>query len=502
MKFNRVLKDVLIGNPCLECLVLQNILLREEDIYILSKALPKVTTLKFLSFEQCPVRDKGFNHLMEGIRKAKTISSINFTKCALTWKSMEALASVIKYQSSQRHEVAWQASLRYRKPDLDQMHGLRRVALCQNKLGDEGGRILADALKDDIWLKALDLQQCGLSDDSATILMETLKWNKNLVVLDIRRNSFISYQNLRSLIEMVMVNAGGESSEYPWMKASEEIKSDTTFNKRSSTMVNKKQKRNGRRKSLESKRSKDHVPWRMAERVRSRYSNTDVAHSNAPYFTQKSAAGLSPPRDTDHPLYEWSDRRKEKAKRRKRVQKDLKEVLEVLEVEECIDEEDEIESESEEAPPEAHPQLSASHEEQAASDYLQTIEQLREELDDFRAELDEERSKRRKAEQRIEKLKHEKQVLKHTVEFYKHQSMVMEEEKQSAKKTSLNFKLPDLSPQDLLENENALASIESSFQQFQKFLDMLKNLGLDDVCQQFDQQPTSYQQQRQQDEKS
>ena len=44
--------------------------------------------------------------LMEGIKKAKTISSINFTKCGLTWQSMEALSSVIKVwngYSSQRY---------------------------------------------------------------------------------------------------------------------------------------------------------------------------------------------------------------------------------------------------------------------------------------------------------------------------------------------------------------------------------------------------------------
>ena len=58
-----------------------------------------------------------------------------------------------KYQSTQRHGEAWQASLRYRKPDFDQMNGLRRVTLCQNKIADEGGRILADALRDDLWLK-------------------------------------------------------------------------------------------------------------------------------------------------------------------------------------------------------------------------------------------------------------------------------------------------------------------------------------------------------------
>ena len=62
--------------------------------------------------------------------------------------------------------MAWQASLRYRKPDFDKINGLRRVTLCHNKIGDEGGRILADVLRDDLWLKGISfllLQICDWS---------------------------------------------------------------------------------------------------------------------------------------------------------------------------------------------------------------------------------------------------------------------------------------------------------------------------------------------------
>lgn len=36
---------------------------------------------------------------------------------------------------------------------MDRMHGLRRVTLSDNKVGDSGARVLADAIKDDLWLK-------------------------------------------------------------------------------------------------------------------------------------------------------------------------------------------------------------------------------------------------------------------------------------------------------------------------------------------------------------
>jgi len=53
-----------------------------------------------------------------------------------------------------RHNEAWKDSLRYRRPDLDRMHGLRRITLNSNPLiGDHGTQILAEVLKDDLWVK-------------------------------------------------------------------------------------------------------------------------------------------------------------------------------------------------------------------------------------------------------------------------------------------------------------------------------------------------------------
>jgi len=53
-----------------------------------------------------------------------------------------------------RHNEAWKDSLRYRRPDLDRMHGLRRITLnCNPLIGDQGTQVLADVLKDDLWVK-------------------------------------------------------------------------------------------------------------------------------------------------------------------------------------------------------------------------------------------------------------------------------------------------------------------------------------------------------------
>ncbi|VDP94964.1 unnamed protein product [Trichobilharzia regenti] len=120
----------------------------------------------------------------------------------------------------QRHNAAWQESLRYRFPELDRLGGLKRITMNDNPgIGDEGSVLLADALIDDLWVKAIDLQACNLGDTAASTWLAVLiglrvananksvvinnethlqsnvsgldnqhRGNFSLVVLDLRRN--------------------------------------------------------------------------------------------------------------------------------------------------------------------------------------------------------------------------------------------------------------------------------------------------------------------------
>ncbi|CAG5124620.1 unnamed protein product, partial [Candidula unifasciata] len=124
------------------------------------------------------------------------------------------------HQGMQRHSEAWQDSLRYRRPDLSRMSGLRRITANNNPmLGDEGAQVLAEALRDDLWLKALDLQACGIGNQGARSFLEILSFNTSLVVLDIRRNPLVDVAILRSVMERLALNSSGNDQEYKWMTA-------------------------------------------------------------------------------------------------------------------------------------------------------------------------------------------------------------------------------------------------------------------------------------------
>ena len=80
-----------------------------------------------------------------------------------------------------RHNEAWRDSLRYRRPDLDRMTGIRRITINNNPmLGDQGAALLAEVLKDDLWLKGKGKQLWNLLSPFALCysmkLFSPLKW--------------------------------------------------------------------------------------------------------------------------------------------------------------------------------------------------------------------------------------------------------------------------------------------------------------------------------------
>ncbi|XP_077993782.1 centrosomal protein of 78 kDa-like [Glandiceps talaboti] len=213
------LKECLTVTPSLTILELQGLPLRERDLSALTKGLAKNTSLSHLSLEYCRIGDAGVDVVCQGIKNSVNIHSLNLTGCSVTSKGADTLAKVIKHQATKRHSEAWQDSLRYRRPDLDRMSGLRRLTLNSNSLINDAGAIaMADSLRDDLWLKALDMQQCGVSDIGAKALLDVLKTNSTLVVLDLRKNPLIDRDLLKDVMEQVLINSGGQETEYKWLK--------------------------------------------------------------------------------------------------------------------------------------------------------------------------------------------------------------------------------------------------------------------------------------------
>ncbi|NWS42992.1 CEP78 protein, partial [Probosciger aterrimus] len=214
----KAVKCCLSISDVLKNLELQGLLLRERDLILLTKGLATASSLESVSFAHCPIGDGGLETICQSLKNSANIRYVNFTGCSLTWRGAEHIANTLKHQAMKRHGEAWAESLRYRRPDLDHMTGLRRVTFNGNMLvGDRGASAFADCLGEDLWLKALDLQQCGISNEGARSLLDALQTNTTLVVLDIRKNPLIDPVMMKSIIEKVLTNGNSANSEYKWL---------------------------------------------------------------------------------------------------------------------------------------------------------------------------------------------------------------------------------------------------------------------------------------------
>ncbi|CAH6793826.1 centrosomal protein of 78 kDa isoform X2 [Phodopus roborovskii] len=434
----KALKGCLSTSSVLRNLELNGLILRERDLASLTKGLSKSASLVHLSLANCPIGDGGLEIICQGIKNSATLKTVNFTGCNLTWQGADHMAKILKYQTLRRHEETWAESLRYRRPDFDGMAGLRRITLnCNTLIGDQGASAFADSLSEDLWLRALDLQQCGLTSDGAKALLEALETNRTLVVLDIRKNPLIDHSMMKAVIRKVLQNGRSAKSEYQWITSPSVKEPSKTTKQKKKTIVlgssrkgkatiriglaTKKPGNNGRKHGL----SKDcyspdplppgvsgFLPWRTAERAR---------------------------RNRGFPLIKTRD-----------ISNHLKQSdfpVTVTVESPSSSETDDFEDSSE-----------SVHEAPQETSVRQ--ETLQEKLEECLQQLKEERVIRLKADKRVSELEHENAQLRNI-------NFSLSEALHAQSVTSM-----------ILDDEGVLGSIENSFQKFHAFLDLLKDAGL------------------------
>ncbi|KAG8455271.1 hypothetical protein GDO86_001465 [Hymenochirus boettgeri] len=197
-QLSKAIANCLSISSSLKHLELHGLPLRERDLKMLNKGLASSSSVESLSIAYSSCGDEGMEIICQVVKNSPTIKTVNFTGCSLTCLGAEHIANIIKHQATRRHSEAWAESLRYRRPDLDCMTGLRRITLnCNNLIGDRGAIALAEVIGEDLWLKALDLRQCGISNEGAQAFLNAFQTNTTLIVLDIRRNPLIGMEQSR-----------------------------------------------------------------------------------------------------------------------------------------------------------------------------------------------------------------------------------------------------------------------------------------------------------------
>ncbi|KAI6058495.1 Centrosomal protein of 78 kDa [Aix galericulata] len=428
----KAVKGCLGISDVLKNLELHGLLLRERDLTLLTKGLATSSSLESISLAHCPIGDGGLETICQSVKNSATIRYVNFTGCSLTWRGAEHVANVLKHQAMKRHGEAWAESLRYRRPDFDYMTGLRRITLnCNMLVGDRGASAFADCLGEDLWLKALDLQQCGISNEGARSLLDALQTNTTLVVLDIRKNPLIDHILMKKIIERVLMNGNNANSEDALkarpkkrtivLGSGRKGKATIRIGLTSKKSVSPGKKTTSVKDSYSPKPlppgTKGFLPWRTAERAKRCRGEAVDGNEELPVKIQ-----------TGIPV------------------KVTVESASTSETEETEDLEDVIHN----------PDLTKSLDKINVTKH----QQFQLELEECIEKLKEERRARVKAEERITEL-----------------------EIENARLRNLNISLSEvLHAQSvanmILEDEGVLGSIENSFQKFHAFLDLLKDAGL------------------------
>ncbi|XP_044743647.1 uncharacterized protein LOC123305874 isoform X2 [Chrysoperla carnea] len=218
-------------------LILEGLPLSPELVQNLARSLAKNTTIQHLNLQHCLVGDEGCEILGKTIRHVSNITTLDVSNCNLTAVGVEHLAELIKYQKISRYSESWKQTLRYREPDLDGMRGLRRLT-CNNNpdIGDEGLMTVCEVLQDDLWMKAIDFQNCGLTDTSIEKLISVLTYNGIMDIADIRRNTKVSQKLLQNVMvllcknsEMTGDNNNNNENKYQWLSTTSTLNSSSVI---------------------------------------------------------------------------------------------------------------------------------------------------------------------------------------------------------------------------------------------------------------------------------
>ncbi|CAH0556787.1 unnamed protein product [Brassicogethes aeneus] len=220
-----ILKNLLRSISCsikntqvLTCLELDGLPMFSQYLEPLLQALKKNNTVKSLSLANCVINDSGCELMCAYLRFTPNVEVINLSGCGLTAESGAHIAKLVKHQQINRYCESWHRSLRYEDPDSSIMRGLKRLTLNRNPLmGNEGICYILKELEDDLWIKALDMQKCGITDDVAQKIVELLDYSKSLEIIDIRQNEGVNIQTIEKILQLLkQKQLSGYEPEYQW----------------------------------------------------------------------------------------------------------------------------------------------------------------------------------------------------------------------------------------------------------------------------------------------
>ncbi|RZF32301.1 hypothetical protein LSTR_LSTR001765 [Laodelphax striatellus] len=189
------MKKLLFNSEILTSLIIDGFPISVDSLNILCSGLAKCRILQNLGFTNCLFEEghKGLEILCRLVASHTGLVCLDLSGCGIDENGVECIAKMIKSLRLVRMGELWKQSLRYRHPDPETFPGLRRITLNKNQMiGDAGFKSIANEVLDDLWLKAIDLRDCGITVESLQCISDVLRINSVIQVLDLRDNDIPS----------------------------------------------------------------------------------------------------------------------------------------------------------------------------------------------------------------------------------------------------------------------------------------------------------------------
>jgi hypothetical protein len=160
--------------------------------------------LQNLSIKNCKIPIDSYEILLKGLLSHEGIKFIDLSNNNFSDKYGNMISRIISRQAQRRDQVIWSYGLRNEFPDTNEFtKGLISINLHGNKLGDESTEVICSSLCSDQYIRAIDLSDNFINNDSCKKYIYMMRKNNTLLTIDLRNNPGYD-ENIHSRLVMKM----------------------------------------------------------------------------------------------------------------------------------------------------------------------------------------------------------------------------------------------------------------------------------------------------------
>ena len=170
----------------------------------LSKGIIDNKSLQGLKISNCQIQLKSYELLLKGFLNHVAITYLDLTNNNLGDRYGNMISRIIIRQAQRRDQIIWSYGLRNEKPlNNDYKKGLISINLGGNKLGKDSAELIANALGNDQYLRAIYLNDNKIENSSCKKFIYMMRKNLCLLTIDLRNNpGYDEYIHSRLVMKM------------------------------------------------------------------------------------------------------------------------------------------------------------------------------------------------------------------------------------------------------------------------------------------------------------